>query len=153
MYENPFDFTTGKGHQRPYLTHGAACSEVEIDCLTGQHKVQKWNLSIVCGLFDLPTFKLTSVLFSFSTVYLLFQIIRTDIVNDLGKSLNPAIDVGQIEGAFMILSSFYVLYPFKTSQIIELLNTKRNFMFLYVCLNRAMDFMPRRKLYLTIKEA
>ena len=39
MYENPMDFTTLKGHQRPYLTHGAACTVVEIDCLTGQHKV------------------------------------------------------------------------------------------------------------------
>ena len=152
MYENPFDFTTGKGHQRPYLTHGAACSEVEIDCLTGQHKVQNRNLSTVYGLFDLPTFEITSEWFSFITVYLLFQIIRTDIVNDLGKSLNPAIDVGQIEGAFMIVSLFHVLHQYRTSKIIELLNNNLNFMFLYVCLNRAMDFMPRRKLYLTIKE-
>jgi xanthine dehydrogenase/oxidase len=49
-----------------YFVHGAAVSEVEIDCLTGDH-----------------------------------QVIRTDIVMDVGSSLNPAIDVGQIEGAFM----------------------------------------------------
>ncbi|CAH1710177.1 unnamed protein product [Chironomus riparius] len=49
-----------------YYTHGAAISEVEIDCLTGDH-----------------------------------QVIRTDIVMDVGSSLNPAIDIGQIEGAFM----------------------------------------------------
>ncbi|CAG9858905.1 unnamed protein product [Phyllotreta striolata] len=29
------------------------------------------------------------------------EILRTDIVMDLGQSLNPAIDIGQIEGAFM----------------------------------------------------
>ncbi|XP_059609594.1 xanthine dehydrogenase-like [Phlebotomus argentipes] len=49
-----------------YFTNGAGCSEVEIDCLTGDH-----------------------------------QVIRTDIVMDLGSSINPAIDIGQIEGAFM----------------------------------------------------
>lgn len=49
-----------------YFTSGAACLEVEIDCLTGDH-----------------------------------QVIRTDIVMDLGASLNLAIDIGQIEGGFM----------------------------------------------------
>jgi len=49
-----------------YSVFGAACSEVEVDCLTGDHSV-----------------------------------LRTDIVVDLGESLNPAIDIGQIEGAFI----------------------------------------------------
>nr|XP_026690657.1 xanthine dehydrogenase/oxidase-like [Ciona intestinalis] len=48
-----------------YFTYGVAVSEVEVDCLTGDHIVR-----------------------------------QTDIVMDCGKSLNPAIDIGQIEGAF-----------------------------------------------------
>ena len=39
----------------------------------------------------------------------------------------------------------YILHQYRTSKIIELLNNNLNFMFLYVCLNRAMDFMPRRE--------
>ena len=49
-----------------YCAFGVACSEVEVDSLTGETKV-----------------------------------LRTDIVYDCGKPLNPAIDLGQIEGGFV----------------------------------------------------
>ncbi|KAG8225287.1 hypothetical protein J437_LFUL001901 [Ladona fulva] len=60
------DFKTNTGMLYNYYTFGASCSEVEIDCLTGDH-----------------------------------QVIQTDIVMDIGESINPAIDVGQIEGGFL----------------------------------------------------
>lgn len=49
-----------------YFTQGAACTEVELDLLTGDHTV-----------------------------------LRTDIKMDVGRSINPAIDYGQVEGAFI----------------------------------------------------
>ncbi|WP_227429776.1 xanthine dehydrogenase molybdopterin binding subunit [Psychrobacter sp. I-STPA6b] len=49
-----------------YFALGAACSEVEIDTLTGEYKV-----------------------------------VRCDILHDVGQSINPAIDIGQIEGGFV----------------------------------------------------
>ncbi|XP_045534492.1 xanthine dehydrogenase [Papilio machaon] len=61
-----FDFKNNSGKPFNYFTYGVACTEVEIDCLSGDH-----------------------------------QVIRTDIVMDLGESINPAIDIGQIEGAFI----------------------------------------------------
>uniref|UniRef100_A0A8B9QN24 Xanthine dehydrogenase/oxidase n=1 Tax=Apteryx owenii TaxID=8824 RepID=A0A8B9QN24_APTOW len=61
-----YSFEKNEGRPFCYFSYGVACSEVEIDCLTGDHKN-----------------------------------IRTDIVMDVGTSLNPAIDIGQIEGAFV----------------------------------------------------
>ncbi|XP_025022291.1 aldehyde oxidase [Python bivittatus] len=65
-YPVNMDWEKGKGHAFPYFNFAATCSEVEIDCLTGDHK----NL-------------------------------RTDIVIDGSFSINPAIDIGQIEGGFV----------------------------------------------------
>ncbi|HEY0595888.1 xanthine dehydrogenase molybdopterin binding subunit, partial [Sphingopyxis sp.] len=69
FYSTPeihYDRTRHHGRPFYYFAYGAACSEVVIDTLTGEHKV-----------------------------------LRVDILHDVGRSLNPAIDLGQIEGAFI----------------------------------------------------
>ena len=69
FYKTPdihWDRATGKGRPFYYYAYGAACSEVEIDTLTGESRV-----------------------------------LRADILHDVGRSLNPAIDRGQVEGAFV----------------------------------------------------
>jgi xanthine dehydrogenase large subunit len=69
FYKTPkihWDRAAGKGRPFYYFAYGAACSEVEIDTLTGEYRV-----------------------------------LRTDILHDVGRSLNPAIDRGQVEGAFI----------------------------------------------------
>ncbi|KAL0483649.1 xanthine dehydrogenase/oxidase [Acrasis kona] len=68
FYKTPdlhLNWDKGRGTPFSYYTYGTACSEIEIDTLTGD-----------------------------------FNILRTDIVMDVGDSINPAIDIGQIEGAF-----------------------------------------------------
>ena len=69
FYKTPdihWDRTAGKGNPFYYYAYGAACTEVSIDTLTGEYRIEK-----------------------------------TDILHDVGRSLNPILDKGQIEGAFI----------------------------------------------------
>jgi xanthine dehydrogenase large subunit len=61
-----WDRANAKGRPFFYFAYGAACSEVTIDTLTGEMRVE-----------------------------------RVDILHDVGRSINPAIDLGQIEGGFV----------------------------------------------------
>lgn len=38
-YDETMDWDKGEGQPFTYFLYGAACSEVEINCLTGDHKV------------------------------------------------------------------------------------------------------------------
>ncbi|KAI0211157.1 Xanthine dehydrogenase/oxidase [Lamellibrachia satsuma] len=83
FYRTPglcYNWKTNSGRAFNYYTFGAGCSEVEIDCLTGDHVV-----------------------------------LRSDIVMDVGRSLNPGVDIGQIEGAFVQGYGMFVLEEVKWS--------------------------------------
>jgi xanthine dehydrogenase large subunit len=69
FYKTPkihWDRAAGRGRPFYYFAYGAACSEVAVDTLTGEYRVE-----------------------------------RVDILHDVGRSLNPAIDLGQVEGGFV----------------------------------------------------
>ncbi len=69
FYRTPkihWDRSKGQGRPFYYFAYGAACSEVAIDTLTGEYRVE-----------------------------------RVDILHEVGTSLNPALDLGQIEGGFI----------------------------------------------------
>jgi xanthine dehydrogenase large subunit len=69
FYKTPkihWNRATGQGRPFYYFAYGAACSEVAVDTLTGEYRVE-----------------------------------RVDILHEVGDSLNPAIDIGQIEGGFV----------------------------------------------------
>ncbi|MEM9397916.1 MAG: xanthine dehydrogenase molybdopterin binding subunit, partial [Pseudomonadota bacterium] len=61
-----YDRQAASGRPFYYYANGAAVSEVVMDTLTGEYRVE-----------------------------------RVDICHDVGRSLNPAIDIGQIEGGFV----------------------------------------------------
>ncbi|HYH38215.1 MAG TPA: xanthine dehydrogenase molybdopterin binding subunit [Azospirillum sp.] len=69
FYKTPhIHWNRGTGEGRPffYFAYGAAVSEVTVDTLTGEYRLD-----------------------------------RVDILHDVGRSLNPAIDRGQVEGGFV----------------------------------------------------
>lgn len=69
FYRTPkltWDASNSRGRPFFYFACGAACSEVTVDTLTGEYRLD-----------------------------------RVDILHDVGASLNPAIDLGQIEGGFI----------------------------------------------------
>uniref|UniRef100_A0A3Q1IHC4 Xanthine dehydrogenase/oxidase n=1 Tax=Anabas testudineus TaxID=64144 RepID=A0A3Q1IHC4_ANATE len=83
FYRGPdlyIDWDKMEGEPYAYFTFGACCSEVELDCLTGDYRT-----------------------------------VRTDIVVDIGRSVNPSVDIGQIEGAFMQGLGLYTLEELKFS--------------------------------------
>ncbi len=61
-----YDRDKAQGRPFLYFAYGVAVSEVEVDTLTGEHRI-----------------------------------LRVDILHDAGRSLNPAVDMGQIEGGFV----------------------------------------------------
>ncbi|XP_048259256.1 xanthine dehydrogenase/oxidase-like [Haliotis rufescens] len=72
------DAASDNDSDRNYVVCGASCSEVEVDCLSGELRVT-----------------------------------RTDLVIDAGRSANKAVDIGQIEGAFMLGYGLYVLEDYQ----------------------------------------
>uniref|UniRef100_A0A4W5P4J5 Aldehyde oxidase 1 n=1 Tax=Hucho hucho TaxID=62062 RepID=A0A4W5P4J5_9TELE len=75
-----FHIDKQEGQPYAYYTYGACCSEVEVDCLTGDYRT-----------------------------------VRTDIVMDIGRSINPSVDIGQIEGAFIQGLGLYTMEELKFS--------------------------------------
>ena len=87
-----------------YFTLGAACSEVEVDILSGADQPRTVSVAHHC-----PTEK--KYLFcdggcvSFHAGETVVH--RTDILFDAGHSMNPVIDIGQAEGAFVMGQGFF----------------------------------------------
>ena len=88
-----YSFETNSGNAFNYFTYGVGCSQVEVDCLTGDHQVKR-----VSSYFRRNNLAAAVFLCNVTKTFLCLQVLRTDIVMDLGESINPAIDIGQVGG-------------------------------------------------------
>lgn len=73
---------------KSYVIHSATVTEVEVDVLTGEQLVRIINQLHFASKRE--------------NKLALFQIRRVDILEDVGQSISPLIDIGQIEGAFLM---------------------------------------------------
>lgn len=91
------DWNRMEGQPYAYFTYGVCCSEVELDCLTGDYRV--WTQLLQCFSLEKQVQLVenrVTFLFSYS-----LQTLRTDIVVDIGRSVNPSVDIGQVEPVFI----------------------------------------------------
>ena len=118
------DWKSSQGKPFNYFSYGAAVSEVEIDCLTGDHQVS-YGIIYCCILHICMLLQVTRTdIVMYIHVCMLLQVLCTDIVMDVGKSLNPAIDIGQIEGGFLQGYGLFCLEQLKVTytHLLECLN-------------------------------
>jgi CO/xanthine dehydrogenase Mo-binding subunit len=95
-----------------YQVYGAAISEVEIDVLTGDGdaaNVEAYALCMDTQPAEQPSTRCLSTSPSLLLCAVLTtslpgdrRVLSTDILFDVGRPLNPAVDLGQIEGAFVL---------------------------------------------------
>lgn len=52
FHEVPFEFNWGECEGSPfiYYVYGAACTEVEVDCLTGDHRILRTDITVDLGM-------------------------------------------------------------------------------------------------------
>lgn len=81
------DWEQMKGEPYSYFTYGVCCCEVELDCLTGEYRVRV-NTNCKHSALITGFYKKRSVC--------LPQTLRTDLVMDIGRSVNPSVDIGQV---------------------------------------------------------
>lgn len=72
-----------------YLVYAACAAEVEVDILTGQH-----------------------------------QVLRFDVIEDVGDSMNPLIDIGQLEGAIIMGIGYYTTEAFVNDEQGQILTNR-----------------------------